>query len=226
MSKAIVYSRFSPRRNAEQSESIETQVELCKAYAKTKGHDVVGEYEDREKSGDDETRIGLWNAIDALKRGGVLIAYRHDRIARGVYLSECIHRLVVKKQATIEVVSGSTNGYTPEEILARQIMQAVAEFEKKCIAARTKAAMLRHQRNGRRMSNLTPYGWTRDTMNPALMNKDKVEQAIIEKMVVCRQQGLSYREIEQKLTDEGITCRGNRWYHATIANCLRRLGIS
>ena len=220
--RAIIYTRFSPRRNADQCESIETQLDYCRSYCQQKGYEVVGEYEDREKSGDDEKRIGLWNAVDALKRGNVLIAYRHDRIARGVYLSECIHRLVDKKQATIEVVAGGTNGYTPEEILARQIMQAVAEFEKKCIAARTKAAMLRHQAHGRRMSDLTPYGWARDPNNPALMIRDTVEQNIIQRMIELRNENKSYREIADALTKQNITCRGGKWYHTTIMNALRR----
>jgi len=222
MSKCILYARFSPRRNADQCESIECQLDYCREYCKQHSYEIVGEYEDRAISGAEEDRPGLWAAIEALKRGNVLIAYKLDRLARDVYLSELIRRSVEKKSATIEIVTGCENGDTPEQKMIRQILQVFAEYERKVIAARTKAAMIRHQKNGRRMSDLTPYGWTRDPNNPAMMLRDPVEQNIIQRMIGLRNEGNSYRDIAKELTNQNITCRGGKWHHTTIMNALRR----
>jgi site-specific DNA recombinase len=85
--KAIVYARFSPRPDAAESESNAAQLDLCRAYAKQMGWTVTDEHQDTALSGDDEDRPGLWAALDALPRKGVLLAYKLDRLARSIYLS-------------------------------------------------------------------------------------------------------------------------------------------
>jgi DNA invertase Pin-like site-specific DNA recombinase len=157
-----------------------------------------------------------------LKRDYILIAYKLDRLARDVYLSECIRRAVIKNGAKIEIVTGCENEDTPENRLVIQILSAFAEYELKVNAARTKAAMLRHQKNGRRMSNLTPYGWTRNPTNPALMIEDETEQRIIAMIIKLKESKLSLRKIADELEKQNIDCRGGKWYHTTIINILRR----
>ena len=181
-SRAILYVRFSPRRNADTCESCEMQLELCRAYCKRKGYEVAGEFEDRALSGGEEERPGLWAALEALKRGDVLLAYKLDRLARDVYLSELIQRETNKHGATVEAVEGGTNGDGPEQRMIRQILQAFAEYERKVIVARTKAAMLRHQAAGRRMSARIPFGWQIDQNDPARMIRHAGEKAVIRRI--------------------------------------------
>ena len=139
--KAIIYARFSPRRNAEQCESIETQLDLCRDYCRKQGHEIIVEYDDRALSGSEEDRPGLWNAIEALKRDYVLVVYRLDRLARSMYLSYLIEQAVKKRGAKIVSICGEgTWQDNPEDELVRRILQALAEYERKVIAARTKAA--------------------------------------------------------------------------------------
>jgi DNA invertase Pin-like site-specific DNA recombinase len=164
---------FSPRRHAEECDSIETQLDLCRAYCRRKGYHVAGEHEDRALSGSEEDRPGLWAAIDALKRGDMLVADKLDRLARDVYLAELIQREAAKRGASIETVEGGANGDTPEQRMIRQVLQAFAEHERKVIAARTRAAILRHQAAGRRMSAQPPYGWTIDPDDPARLVRGK-----------------------------------------------------
>ena len=220
--RAGIYTRFSPRRNAEESESIETQLDLCRAYCRRKGYLIAGEFEDRALSGADEERPGLWAAVDALRSGVVLVAYKLDRLARDVYLSELIQRETAKRGAIIETVEGGVNGDSPETRMVHQVLQALAEYERKVIAARTRAAMLRHQANGRRMSAQTPYGWTEDPSDPARMVKDADEQAVIRRIVQLDAEGLGLREIARELDDEGIPCRANGWHHTPVKGILDR----
>lgn len=125
--KAIIYTRFSPRRNAEQCESIEMQLDLCREYCLKHGIKIVGEYNDRALSGSEEDRPGLWNAVEALKRDYTLIVYRLDRLARSVYLSYIIEQAVKKYGAKIVSICGEgTWQDQPEDELVRRILQALA----------------------------------------------------------------------------------------------------
>ena len=222
--RAVIYCRFSPRRHADESESIETQLDYCRAYCERQGFKVAGEYEDRAMSGSEEDRPGLWAALESLKRGDVLVAYKLDRLARDVYLSELIQREAQKRGATIQAVEGGANGDSPEQRMIRQVLQAFAEYERKVIAARTKAAMLRHQAAGRRMSAQAPYGWTADPADPSRWVKAPQEQAIIRRIQSLRSQGQGYRAIARTLETAGVPCRGQGgWYHATVKGILTRL---
>ena len=69
---------------------------------------------------------------------------------------------------------------TAQDKLVRTILSALAEYERKVIAARTSAAMLRHQANGRRMSFLVPVGWRQDPNKPARLIEDPDEQGTLE----------------------------------------------
>lgn len=221
--KAIIYCRFSPRKNHEVCESNETQLEYCRAYAKKAGWDIVGEYSDEAMSGKEYDRPGLWQAVDALRAGYVLLVYRLDRIARDVYLSITVERQIAKKRAKIVSVSGEgTWNDTPENKLLRGQMRLFAEYEREIIAARTKAAMLRHQATGRRMSGQPPYGYQRDPSNPALLIPEPAEQEIIARIKELSASGAGARSICRTLTDDFVQCRGGKWHHRTVQNVLRR----
>ena len=222
--RPFLVARFSPRRNAEDSESIETQFDLCRAYCERHGLQIVAEFEDRALSGNDEDRPGLWAALESLKRGDARVAYKLDRLARDVYLSGLIHRKAAKRGATVQAVEGGSNGDTPEQRMIRQVLQAFAEYERRVIAARTKAAMLRHQAAGGRMSALPPYGWQTDPDDSARLVKVPAEQAVIRRIAELRAEGKGYREIARAFDAEKIPARGKGgWHRPTVKGNLQRL---
>lgn len=232
MIHANAYYRFSPRRFADESQSIETQRSLCRAYCEAHGYTIAGEYEDRAVSGAEEDRPGLWSAIADLKRGWVLVAHKADRLARDVYLHELIYRAVAKKRAKIELVAGTNNDDTPENKLLRSVLAAFSEYERKVISARTKAAALRLQADGIAVSAAAPYGKRpgppREIIRrgqPALQRTwedDPEEQAIIARIVSLYTSGMKLREIARQLDSEGAVCRGVRWRHIAVRRILER----
>ncbi len=156
--KCVIYTRFSPRRNAGESESCETQEAYCRRHAGRRGMEVKAVHHDRAISGKEEDRPNLWGSIDELRKGDVLVCWKWDRLARNVYLTECIKRAVAKQGARIEVVEGDVEGDGPEQEMIRQVLAAFAEYERKVVSARTKYAMKYHQSNGRRVGRFAPYG--------------------------------------------------------------------
>ena len=233
--KAILYARFSPRQNHETSESCEYQLDEMRQYADKQGWEIVGEYKDLAVSGDSLDRPGLWGAIEALRAGYVLVAYRLDRIARDVYLSCDIERQVKDRRARIVSVCGEgTWEETEEQRLIRRILQALAEYEKKRNAARTKAAMLSYQANGRRMSAEVPYGWMEDPDSPIHtsgsghvgMIRNPIEQEVIDSIVTMRTElGCSLREIARRLRRADVPARRGEWRHKTVKAILKREGV-
>jgi len=233
----ILYTRFSPRRNEDESESIEAQLDFCRAYCRENNVEIVGEFADRALSGADEARPELWAAIAALDRGYVLIVYRLDRLARSVYLSDIIERAVHAKKATFISTAGEgTWSDSDEDFLIRKILQALAEYERKVISARTRAAMLRHQANGRLMGSIPRYGFMLDPEDKRKVLKNQYEQVVINQIKRLDKEGLSLRQIATELTNLKYkprkvkrTFRGKpvfvkgKWNPQTIWLILKRL---
>jgi DNA invertase Pin-like site-specific DNA recombinase len=103
-------------------------------------------------------------------------------------------------------------------------LQALAEYERKVIAARTRAAMRRHQANHRKVSSIAPYGYTIDPHEPNRLVLLEREQQIIRIIQRFKNRGYSYRKICRKLHSKNIAPRGHHWHHATIKKILERTG--
>lgn len=235
--RAIPYVRFSPRRDEDTSESNVLQLDMIRDYCAKQGHVVVAEFADDAISGDDEDRPGLWAAVDALKRGYVLVAYKADRLARSVYLSEYIQRAVRKKGATIEIVTGSRNGDSPEDVFVRQVLAAFSELEKKVIAARTKAGMLTRQAQGQAMSKRPPFGMqpgpeseSTDRFGNTVVKRTWIESPTeldaIARILEQQRQGCGAREIARNLNAAGVPCRGSQWRHGLVQRICERHSIA
>ncbi len=233
----IIYARFSPRRNEDECESIKAQFDFCRQWCKQNNVEIAGEFADLALSGADEDRPELWAAIEALERGYVLVVYRLDRLARSVYLSDIIERSIKRKKASFLSISGEgTWSDSDEDWLIRKILQTLAEYERKVIGARTKAAMLRHQANGRLMGSIPRYGFMLDRADKRRIVKNPYERIVINQIKRLHKKGLSLRQIASELADLKYkprkvkrTVRGKsvyvkgKWNPQTIRLILKRL---
>ena len=207
-------------------QSNEVQRDYCRAYCGEKRYYVTHEFLDPSRSGHDEERQLLWDAVSAVRKGGVLVVYRLDRLARNVYLAEYISRQLRIRKARIEAVAGGGNGDKPEEVMIRQVLQAFSEYESKVIAARTSALMCQMQRRGERMSKICPYGWRPSPADPTKMLHDREEQSVLMRIRELRQMGLGIHRISAALTQEGKTFRGRvGWHHKSLVRIMQREGI-
>ena len=228
---AIIYTRFSPRRNADKSESCETQEALCRAHAEAQGWPVGSVHADRGRSGKDADRPGLASALATLRRGDVLLVYKRDRIARQVLTIELTKRQVKAAGATIAAVSGDIAGddNDPTVVFVRQVMDAVAELERKQIAVRTSDAMLQLQRQGRRMGRYAPYGWKVDPLTamdpkiPTLILSDPTEQTAMIWIRDLSADGLSISEIQKEMNiSYREAARASSWSYNAVKRILAR----
>lgn len=226
MTHCILYARFSPRPDSSTSQSNEAQFSIMREHVKRLGWEIAGEYRDDGISGSNARRPGLWEAVEALRPGSVLLVTKLDRLARDVYLSMVIERAVDKKRATITSIRGEgTEGQTPEDRLLRTMMTAMDAYTRESNAARTSAAMKAHQKAGRRMSNIPPYGMMIDPEDPKRLVKCKDEQTAIILVLLRHSQNQSNREIARRLDHTNLPCRGTKWTHGQVGAILRREGV-
>jgi DNA invertase Pin-like site-specific DNA recombinase len=223
----IIYARFSPQRDADKSMSIEAQVDACRKFAEANKMTVTGMFEDREMSGADPNRPGLWAAVEAVPKGGVLLAYRLDRVARDVYLSIMVEREVEKRGGRVVSTQGEgTASDSPHEQLVRDILRALASYERRVTSVRTKMLM-RYRQNVQHqsMGKSPPYGWLRveagvvDGRMTYKIVENPYEQTVIREVWIMRGAGMGSGEIARRLTEAGFNPRGRVWH----ANTVRRI---
>ena len=225
MQKAIIYARVSPKGSkghktgqAIAAESLENQIAIIRSYCEKSGYEIASVFTDEYRSGDDEEREGLWGAVEAIRRGYVLVAWRYERLARSVFLEEVIKREVTRNRGRIEVVDGH-RGNTPEDDLVRGILACVAQYEKRVIAARTKIHMLKRQQSGQAMGSRAPMG-TAIVDGKLVPNEAEIRQMRL--ALELKRQGDGFRTIARKLNHQGERFRGGRFHHSTIRRGLDR----
>lgn len=225
--QTIIYTRRSARPSTSNGDSIELQLERCRAYAAEHAWDIIEEIREEGLSGASEDRPGLWQALGGLKRGMVLLVWRRDRLARSVFLDELINKTVRKAGASIVAVEGSKNGDTAEDTFIRQVLAAFSEFERKVIAARTKSAMQRYQAQGRRMSSRCPYGWEQDPQDPKQMIPSEREARIVREIIRRDAEGQSAATIARLLNESGERNRsGGEWHRVQIQRVVKHNALT
>jgi DNA invertase Pin-like site-specific DNA recombinase len=230
--RAILYARFSPRKNSQDCDSIDRQLVVMREYCDEHGIEVMGEFSDEALSGADYDRPGLWDSVAALKRGWILIVRDYQRLARDATLAMVIEQKIKQRGCSLMATENGdlvTRDEDPSTKMMRTIMHAFAEFDRAVRNARTRAGMLRNQRNGRRQSSIPPYGWRSDADSelneygrPSGMLHDAAEQVAIDRMRELREAGASYRSICETLKTEGHPPRANEWHPATVLRILKR----
>ena len=169
-----------------------------------------------------DKRPALLAALAAVEfhAAGTLLVSRRDRLARDTMNAAMIERMVERMGATIRTVDGTTDGDGPEAVLMRRIVDALAEYERLLVAARTRAALAVKRARQERVGDVR-YGYTlADDGKHLQPNAD--EQRVIALVIECKAQGLSLRRIADRLARDGFLPRsGGRWHAQTVQNILR-----
>ncbi|HEV3256589.1 MAG TPA: recombinase family protein [Gemmataceae bacterium] len=228
MTPAVIYARFSPRPNPEECDSVEKQLERCRAYSVGHGYTVVAEHHDKDLSGGRaDNRPGLQAAIAAAcRRKAVLVVYALSRLARNTRDAIDLAERLNAAGADLAVIQENVNTRSPMGRFIFTLFSALAQLEREQIAERTSSAMLRHQAKGRRMTrpDRCPYGWQPDPADPDHLVEDAEEQAAIGRIREEHRQGRGLRAIARVLDQAGIGCRGGCWSHSAVRSVLRRAG--
>lgn len=229
--RVAAYLRVSTDRQAEKGQGLGVQEQAIRAWAKAHGHRIVAWFRDEGLSGSEgiETRVALANALTSLKDSSAegLVIYRLDRLARDLILQETLLRDIWAMGAHVFSTDSAEAGNlqnTPDEPsrkLIRQVLGAVAEYERSMIALRMKAGRRRKHERGGFAYGAPGYGY-RSEERALVAHVD--EQVALGRIVELRAEGRSIRQIIAQLEREGHRPkRGEVWNVGTLSRIVRRL---
>lgn len=232
-SKIAIYTRKS--KYSDKSESIESQIEFCKQFAKihypTINNIIV--YSDEGFSGKNSDRPQYKKFLSDLKSKefAALICYKIDRISRSLVDFTNLQEYLKKYDINIISASEGFDTSTPWGQAVLNILMIFAQLERNNVSERVKDTMLYYGRQGRWTGGLTPTGFE----SKSIQYKDSFGQD--KKMVILSpieseinivkliyQKYLDWQSlsmIETLLSQEGIkTKKDNYFSAATIRDIL------
>jgi DNA invertase Pin-like site-specific DNA recombinase len=222
--KVFSYLRVSGKSQVD-GDGFPRQREKIEAWAKLNRCQIVEEFAEEGVSGTSELadRPALSELFTAILANGVrlVVVEKADRLARDLIVSELLlrqfHEIGVK---VVEAESGAdltaANDDNPTAKLIRQILAAVAEFDKTSIVLKLRAARTRKRREDGRCEGRKPFG-------------DRPGEAeAIKRMKALRRkpkggERLSFAEIAATLNAEGVASRtGKPWAGEVVRRILSR----
>jgi DNA invertase Pin-like site-specific DNA recombinase len=232
--RVVAYLRVSTDKQADEGLGLDVQRHAIKTWAKAEGHKIALWTADEGMSGSNglDTRIGLLEALSALQggdRGGAvrgLVVYRLDRLARDLVLQESLLAEVWRGGGRVFSTSAAEDAYLdpsgadgdPSRALIRQILGAVAQYERGMIRLRLKSGKQRKAAAGGYIGGAPPLGWRAEGRE---LVPDANEAATRQRILALRADGQSLRTVCSTLTAEGhSTKRGGQWHAETVRQIL------
>jgi len=221
--KALAYLRVSGKGQINKG-GFPRQRDTIRKYARANGLEIVDEFRDEGVSGTKELehRQGLAALLDYIESNGVQIVLveRADRLARDLMVSEVIlgqfRELGVSVIAADSGIDLTTGDDDPTRTLIRQVLGAVAQFEKSIIVLKLRAARERTKRKTGRCEGQKPYGF--------YPGEDRVIKRI--KELYRKRPGekrMGFKTIARQLNKEGIPTRmGVQWSDTQIRLIIAR----
>src|SRR5687767_1577095 len=145
--KAVAYLRTSSAANVgADKDSDRRQREAIEAFARRAGYEIVGEYYDAAVSGADPitSRAGFAAMLERIAGNGVrtIIVETANRFARDLMVQE-VGYAHLRESGIALIAADSPHSFvddTPTARLVRQVLGAIAEFDKAMTVAKLKGA--------------------------------------------------------------------------------------
>jgi DNA invertase Pin-like site-specific DNA recombinase len=226
MTIAVSYLRVSGESQIA-GDGFPRQREICLKYATPNGIEIVEEFRDEGVTGkmELEGRAGLSACLQYVREHGIglVIVESSDRLARDMIVAEVIIREFQKIGVKVISASGGVdltegNDANPTAKLIRQILAAVAEFDRCVIVLKLRGARDRQRAEFGKCEGRKGYGEHPDYPG---------EKEVVARMIVLRAEGNRPDQIAQILNSEGVETRGTKhgkspWHPSTINKILAR----
>jgi len=145
--KAVAYFRTSSATNVgEDKDTLKRQREAVRKFAKVAGYEIVAEYSDDAVKGSDpvDARPGFAAMLKHVAGNGVrtVVVETASRFARDLMVQETGWRML-REAGIVLIAADSPESFvadTPTANMVRQILGAVAEFDRAMLVAKLKGA--------------------------------------------------------------------------------------
>ena len=210
MKNAHAYLRVSGKGQVE-GDGFTRQLKAIREYAAAHDIKVVNVYREKGVSGTKESadRPAWSELMTALHSNGVQVVMieRLDRLARDLMVQETIIADLRKNDfELVSVAEPDLMANDPTRILVRQMMGAVAQYEKSQIVLKLRGARMRKRAKTGRCEGRKPYGYFEG------------EQAVVVRMKELRATGIGFDRIAPQLNAEGLKPRAGERWHGLVVN--------
>jgi DNA invertase Pin-like site-specific DNA recombinase len=212
--EAVAYLRTSsPTNVGPDKDSDKRQRDAIQAFAKRAGYTIVDEFYDAAVKGADpvQERPGFAALLERLKGNGVrtIIVETANRFARDLIVQETGHRML--KAQGIEIIAADSPGAfvedTPTATLVRQVLGAVAQFDKAMTVAKLRLARDRVRK--------------RDGKCEGRKSHAEERPEVVELAKQLHKQGMGYRAISSELAAaDHLNERGKPFHHKSVRAML------
>lgn len=205
--KVVCYVRVSTEEQAAQGVSLDAQEAKLRAYCDLYGHELLEVVVDAGQSAKTMNRPGLQRALGMLKAGEAegLLVLKLDRLTRSVRDLGELLETYFQKSALLSLQEQCDTS-TAAGRLVLNLLTSVAQWERESTGERTKMALQHKKSQGVQLGA------------PAL-----TDAATISRALELKGQGLTLRQVAEKLTAEGFqTLKGGRWEAMTVKRLLDR----
>jgi DNA invertase Pin-like site-specific DNA recombinase len=208
--KAFAYLRVSSKGQL-RGDGFTRQLGAIKQYATANDIKITHVFQEEGITGTRETmdRPAWSEMIAALHSNGVrtIVVEKLDRLARDLMIQEAaIADLKKYGFALVSVAEPDLMANDPTRVLLRQLMGAVAQYDKAQIVSKLRGARMRKRSAEGRCEGRKPYGFYEG------------EGPVIERMTALRSEGLGFDRIAAQMNAEGIGTRTRGRWHGVMVN--------
>lgn len=208
--RAIGYCRVSTAEQGDSRAGLEAQEAVIRAEIRHRGWELVDIRSDVASGKTLRRRDQLGRTLRDLRDGkaDALVVAKLDRLSRSVLDFAGVMETAANEHWSIVVLDLGVDTTTTNGELIANIMIALAQWERRIIGDRTKAALNAVKARGTRLGR-----------------KSGVTPETVRLIRVLRESGKSYGAIAAALTTEGVpTSQGGRWHGATVRKILESSG--
>jgi DNA invertase Pin-like site-specific DNA recombinase len=215
MTKAFAYLRVSGKGQVD-GDGFPRQLSAIQRYAEANGFKVAKVYREEGVSGtlDGMDRPAWVEMMAQILANGVrtVLIERLDRLARDLMIQEHIIQDLQRRGITlVSVAEPDLCSTDPTRKLMRQIMGAIAEYDKAMVVLKLRGARQRAKVKTGRCEGAKPYG------------AKAGESDVLNRMRTLRVSGASFQAIAAVLNEDGIAPRrGSRWHPYAVGRILAR----
>lgn len=210
-STVLGYVRVSTDEQADSGAGLEAQRQAIVAECERRGWQLAEIVEDAGYSAKDLKRPGIISVLERLARGeaGTLIVAKLDRLSRSVLDFAGLMAQSQKEGWALVALDLGVDTTTPQGELMAGVMAQFAQFERRLIGQRTKAALAVKRQQG-----------------VTLGRPRTLPEGIVARIASERATGATLAAIAGRLNDEGVATAqgGASWYPATVKAVLDSRG--
>jgi DNA invertase Pin-like site-specific DNA recombinase len=222
--RAVGYLRVSTQEQADSGYGLEAQRLAILRFCADLGFVLHAVYTDAGVSGAAglDERPALSRALAELEAGRAdrLVVYRLDRLARDLILQELLLARLAKAGTPVLSVTEpdiDTLSDDPTKTLIRQVLGALAQYERALIRGRMDAGRAVKAAAGGYVGGQPRYG-TKAAAGDLTHNEE--EAVVVERVLALRSQGRSYRQIASELEAAGLRPRRAARWHPMVVRAI------